>query len=246
MTLLQRNYLLDKNPEAKKKIINSENFKSFINFYDYLFKQRKVIKIPQQALYFFIKIIKFLIKYKFLYESQDSQIDTESEDKIIVKALDLINNFLLENISEVLVGKNFIRLPGLDIILEIVFLVLLYHNDLKSSQIIQEKDSEGKFAYEHNKKKKYNVVIESAKIFANTIAIRNLLKNWGKKDKTGINPINIFYNFRNPNNINANSSDFEEYYESWIFNYLGRRIFGMLIPNWLKCKKINIYLFNLF
>jgi len=255
MTLFQRNHFLNSNQSYKEKEVLNPRFAKTIQFYNFLFNQRKSFMLHKETFYFFIKNVKFLIKYKFLVENLSSTDNANNINKLLIDCLILINNILIENINENKVTeKRYIKLPGLDILLEIAFLVLLYHNDLISNNIFMGIESKYQsFCYRNDKNSSFNMVIEATKILTNVLCLRNFLskgkKGQGKEYELYKNQFHGNIDFKlmfldlqyypSDTEIKGGLPNINLFYDSPKINDLIKGIFDLLFGNWLKCKLFN-------
>ncbi len=155
-------------------------FNHMIKVTEFLLKHQKdsnskgntpTFAIPEETFYFFIYMVKFLTKYNlFPYLRK-----TISGEKFQVRSLQLINDALNNNMIMIYkLTKNkkmYYKIPGMDVLFEIVYLTILYHNDNQFLKIYQSKKiSDIKFAYEYDQ---FNQVLtEAMKVFGNSIAVK--------------------------------------------------------------------------
>jgi len=194
MTIHQRNYFLI---ESKKALFKLQIPKADLDNFEFFLKDiperivstvEKLVKnkmsassvnipIPEDIMYFFIKILKFFIKYQIL-----------EDNKIICRGLVAIYEMMLLNIQnykedkdEILNDKvkeisfsKYFKIPSLDIIFEIVALTLLYHNDKISFKIINDVEINKKDEYSFAYNEENEEIVLAARVFGYAFKIRNL------------------------------------------------------------------------
>jgi len=265
MTIFQRQYyLIDcvKNEELKYK--NGRNimkslrkfgkiFLLLVNALDFLLKHyissthksTSKFKIPEETIYFFIKIVKFLTKYNLFPYLNKS--DPNGED-LKFNCFNLINEIALNNINRNQEGRlspdDYIKLPSLKYLFDIVALTLTYHNDSLALEYFNTNsyDSEDtKFAYTFDHSNR--VISEAVRLFDHAISLRNLCKKIEMVypnqdfDIELLSIDNLFYDMKFITN-STNSPCTSQFYESMAIDLAIKKIFSLLIGNNTRGNKL--------
>jgi len=194
-------------------------------------------RISEETFYYYIKIVKFCIKYH-LFEQMITE-NYHNQNKLHIEAINLINEILRINIvkyqEERKDSENYLKIPNLDIIFDIIVLTLIYYNDRITIKILKGYviDREDTYSFEH---RHTNILIISAtKLFGNSILIRNIVKDLENQEENKIISIDAFffdlkfnYNHKNPENYIM--------YDSTNINYLIKYALSLFLGNIIKSK----------
>ena len=242
MTITQRKYFLDKvHADYGKEISTTFGpiYLRMFNTVEMILKEfqnnaantySNKCKIPDGFFYFFMKCIKFCIKYN-LFEL------ISPWSNIQIRSIQLLNEIIIVNLwknqEEIKDSRSYIQLIHLEEIFAMIILTLIYYNDSITLKILDNTSLSAQDEYSFTYNHKNLLIVETTKLFGNALLIRNLAKDLEKElSSKAISVSYLFYDLKF--NYEKNSHCNYLIYDSLVINNRIKGIFGLLVQSFFK------------
>ena len=227
LTILQRYYFLIKSKENVKELGTKEEVRDFEYWLEVIpnglidFMERiqsfKIHSADQfipglnSSTFIFFKVFKFLVKFNLI------------DELALLKFFKIVLQIFEHNLNKIGDSHNegeFIMIPSFDIILEIVFLTLLYHNDkICIASLLKEETNKKLFVYTNDNNN--DILYACTNIFIVILKFINYLK----ANENQQNPIKFIFQQKFHDNL------LKKNYDSHKINYIIKQIFELYIES---------------